>query len=66
MLSAADGCGVDNLTTSELLSAVFSVCNNVIVVLLMHSEGIDKQHNVEVVQDAIAKLYALVTPKIVN
>jgi hypothetical protein len=66
MLSAADGCGIDDLTPGEVVSAAFTVCYNTAKTVLDLTEGEERKHNEETITSAIGHLYTLVIPKVVN
>lgn len=66
MLSAADGCGVDDMSVGELTSACFTICRHVTMTLLEMSEGAEREHNRQQIVNAVAEIYELVKPNWVN
>ena len=65
-LAAMDGCGVDDLTVNEVVSAVFTMCHHVTAVLMEHSSGPEREHNRHQLIEAIMALYEMVKPPTVN
>ena len=65
-LKAMDGCGIDDITPAEVVSAAYTLCRNMTLVMLSHTEGLDRERNREQILNAIVELYDLVKPEKVN
>ena len=65
-LAAMDQAGIDDMTSSEVISACFSMCMHVSEVMLEQSAGPEREFNRTQLLDAVTKLYNLVKPTVTN
>lgn len=65
-LDAMDGNGIDDLTVAEIISACYTMTKYVTKTVLDHCTPEERARNVEQFQSAIAELYALLPPQVVN
>lgn len=65
-LKSMDGCGVEDMTAAEVVSACFTVTRRVVKTLLAECEPEDLNNNIDQIQNAIGGLFALLPDRTVH
>lgn len=65
-LAAMEDSGIVELTAVEVLSASFTMCARITKIVLNGCEPADKDINIDIITEAIGKLYELVPSRTVH
>lgn len=65
-LSAMENSGIAGMTSAEVMSAAFSITRRITKIMINVPDKADREHNVEIITNAIAELYAIIPQRTVN
>lgn len=65
-LKSMDGCGVEDMTAAEVVSACFTITRRVCRTLLTESAKEDLDQNIDQIQNAIGGLFALLPDRTIH
>lgn len=61
-LKAMDNSAIEDVTPGEIMSACFTLCRHVTVVMIEQTQGYEKEHNRQEIINAIGSIYQIVAP----